>query len=125
MDDMGRAAKPARPRARTTGRYWRAGPRLLNISHLQYAGDRLELIVTRQEIFKDFAEILEDVMDVEDVALTDETTADDIEEWDSLSHVRLIVAIERKYGIKFTNTEIAGMQRVKDVIDLIEAKAAA
>jgi acyl carrier protein len=39
--------------------------------------------------------------------------------------VRLIVAIERKYGIKFTNTEIAGMQRVKDVIDLIEAKAAA
>lgn len=79
----------------------------------------------RNDIFQDFSEILEDVMDVEDIALTDDTTADDVEEWDSLSHVRLIVAIERKYGIKFTNTEIAGLQRVKDIIDLIETKTAA
>lgn len=79
----------------------------------------------RNEIFHDLTEILEDVMDVEDVALHDDTTADDIEEWDSLSHVRLMVAIERKYGIKFTNTEIAGMQRVKDIVDLIAGKMAA
>lgn len=79
----------------------------------------------RKDIFQDLTELLEDVMDVEGVALHDDTTADDIEEWDSLSHVRLMVAIERKYGIKFTNTEIAGMQRVKDIVDLIEGKVAA
>jgi len=79
----------------------------------------------RNDILQDLTGILEDVMDVEDVVLHDDTTADDIEEWDSLSHVRLIVAIERKYGIKFTNTEIAGMQRVKDIVDLIETKVAA
>jgi len=81
--------------------------------------------VTRHELFQDLTVILEDVMDVEDVVLTDDTTADDVEEWDSLSHVRLIVAIEKKYGIKFTNAEIASLTRVKDIIDMIDAKTAA
>lgn len=79
----------------------------------------------RHELFQDLTVILEDVMDVEDVVLTDDTTADDVEEWDSLSHVRLIVAIEKKYGIKFTNAEIASLTRVKDIIDMIDAKTAA
>lgn len=78
--------------------------------------DRTHIVATLTEIF-------EDVMDIDDVALTDDTTAEDVEEWDSLSHVRLIVAVEREFGIKFSNAEIESFQRVGHLIDAIEAKA--
>lgn len=69
-------------------------------------------------------EIFEDVMDLDDLTLEDTTTADDIEEWDSLSHVRLIVAIERHFRVKFSNSEIEGLKNFKDMVDLIVEKAA-
>ncbi len=72
----------------------------------------------------DIAEIFEDVMDVDDVTLEDTTTADDIEEWDSLSHVRLIVAIERQFGIKFSNSEVENLKQFGDIIQLVLAKKA-
>jgi acyl carrier protein len=49
----------------------------------------------RTEIFGKLNEIFNDVLDLEDVELNDATCADDIEEWDSLSHIQLIVAIEK------------------------------
>ncbi len=73
---------------------------------------------------KDVIEIFEDVMDVDDVTLEDDTTANDVEEWDSLSHVRLIVAIERQYGLKFANSEIEALQRFGDIIQLVLDKSA-
>lgn len=72
----------------------------------------------------DLHEIFEDVMDLDDLTLEDTTTADDIEEWDSLSHVRLIVAIERHFKVKFSNSEIEGLKKFKDMVDLIVTKAA-
>jgi len=69
------------------------------------------------------ADIFEEVMDLDEVTLTDTTTAADIEEWDSLSHVRLIIAIERAYGIKFTNAEIEGLKQFGDIVALVMAKA--
>ena len=60
----------------------------------------------RQEVFEKLTGIFEDVFDIEDVELTDATSADDIEEWDSLSHVQLIVAIEKAFKMKFTSLEI-------------------
>lgn len=60
----------------------------------------------RSDIFKKVNEIFCDELDNDDIVLTDETTADDVEEWDSLSHVQLIVAIEKAFGIKFTSNEI-------------------
>ena len=56
--------------------------------------------------------------------VSDTTTADDVEEWDSLSHVRLVVAVEREWGISFTNAEIEGFKCVGDLISAIETKAA-
>ncbi|MEM6261844.1 MAG: acyl carrier protein [Bacteroidota bacterium] len=69
-------------------------------------------------------EIFVDVLDEEDIVLTATTTADDIEEWDSLAHVQLIVAIERAFGIKFTATEIEAFTSVGDMVNTIEQKQA-
>ena len=68
------------------------------------------------------SEIFEDIMDLDDLARSPQTTADDIEEWDSLSHVRLIVAVEREWDISFTNAEIEGFKCVGDLATAIAAK---
>ena len=58
----------------------------------------------------------------EDIVLTDDTTADDVEEWDSLSHVQLISAIEKKFNIRFTSKEILGWKNVGELINSIQKK---
>ena len=67
-------------------------------------------------------EIMADTFDLDDLHVTRETSAADIEEWDSLSHIRLVVAIERAFGIKFTNSEIEGLQNVGELVDVIGTK---
>lgn len=74
----------------------------------------------RSEIFKKVNEIFCDELDNEDIVLNDHTTADDVEEWDSLSHVQLIVAIEKAFGIKFTSNEILSWSNVGQLVDSIE-----
>lgn len=80
--------------------------------------------MTRTDVFDALNEIFADVLDLDEVALAEATTAEDIEEWDSLSHIRLVVSIERHYGIKFTNAEIEALKSVGDLVDRILAKAA-
>lgn len=63
-----------------------------------------------------------DVFDVDDLQINDSTTAQDIEEWDSLSHIRLIVAIEQHFGIKFTSLEVEGFKSVGDLVAAIRKK---
>jgi acyl carrier protein len=75
-------------------------------------------------VLEELREIMIDVFDIDDVELTPATTADDIEEWDSLSHVRLLVAVERRFKVKFSNSEIEKLKSVGDLIGLIQAKAA-
>lgn len=76
----------------------------------------------RQEIFEKLNEIFCDVLDLDEVELTDETSADDIEEWDSLSHIQLIVAIEKAFKIKFTSKEIMSWKNVGEMVDCILTK---
>lgn len=77
----------------------------------------------RNEILKKLNEIFIDVMDLDDdFVLTEDMTADDIEEWDSLSHIQLMVAIEKNFGIKFTAKEILDWEDVHDCVDSIESK---
>ena len=74
----------------------------------------------RSEIFKKVNEIFCDELDNEDIVLNDDTTADDVKERDSLSHVQLIVAIEKAFGIKFTSNEILSWSNVGQLVDSIE-----
>jgi acyl carrier protein len=65
---------------------------------------------------------MRDVFDADDLIVTLESRADDVEEWDSLSHIRLVVAIERKFGIKFKNSELESLQNVSDLVSLVGEK---
>jgi acyl carrier protein len=83
--------------------------------------------MSREAILDGVRGVMADVfdIDVDETAVTPETTANDIEEWDSLSHIRLIVAVERKFKVKFTNSEIESLKRVGDLVALVETKQAA
>ena len=78
----------------------------------------------KSEIFSQVTEIFRDVLDNEEIVLADTTTANDIEEWDSLSHIQLIVAIEKDFKIKFTSAEILSWKNVGEMIDNISKKLA-
>lgn len=73
----------------------------------------------RKEIFSKLNEIFIDILDLDECNLTDETSANDIEEWDSLSHIQLIVAIEKSFGIKFTSLEIMKWRNIGELVDSI------
>ncbi|WP_316746444.1 acyl carrier protein [Pedobacter gandavensis] len=77
--------------------------------------DRNEILVKVQDIFRD-------VLDNEEIVLTPETTADDVEDWDSLTHIQLIVGIEKEMKIKFTSKEILSWKNVSEMIDCIASK---
>lgn len=78
--------------------------------------------MTTTEILTQLREIFCDVLDIANLALTQATTSADIEEWDSLSHIQLVVAIEKHFGIKFTSEEILEWQNVGDMVKNIEEK---
>lgn len=77
--------------------------------------DKKQILAETQEIFRD-------VLDNEEIEINFETVADDIEEWDSLSHIQLIVAIEKHFKIKFTSKELLEWKTVGDMIDCISNK---
>ena len=74
------------------------------------------------DILKELQPIFQDVFDDESLVVTNETSAADIEEWDSLAQIRLVVAIEKHFGIKFAFGELQNVSKVGDMINLIEAK---
>jgi len=75
--------------------------------------------MNRQEIFEKLNEIFSDVFD-EDITVTPETTANDIEEWDSLTHITLISEVEDAFDIKFAMKDVLGMKNVGEMADIIE-----
>jgi len=78
----------------------------------------------RNEVLKQVNQVFIDVLDNESIVLNDETTANDIEEWDSLTHIHLVVAVEKHFAIVFTSKEIQSWSNVGKMIDSIMAKKA-
>ena len=76
----------------------------------------------KNEVLMEVQNIFRDVLDEDGIVLADETTANDIEEWDSLTHIQLVVTIEKHFKIKFSSKEILAWKNVGEMIDAIHTK---
>lgn len=76
----------------------------------------------REEAFEKLTLIFRDNFDDESIVLTDETSSKDIEDWDSLEQVNLVVAIQDKFKIAFTIDEVNAMRNVGEMVDFILKK---
>jgi len=76
----------------------------------------------KSDVLKKVNLVFIDVLDNEDIILSYETTANDVEDWDSLNHIQLVVAIEKQFKIRFTAHEIQSWKNVGEMIDCILAK---
>lgn len=78
--------------------------------------------MTREEVFAKVTEIFKEVFDDDSLEITDETSAKDIEEWDSLMHITLISTMEEEFGISFKLKEVTSLENVGMTVDLIFSK---
>lgn len=78
--------------------------------------------MTEQEVYKELDTVFQDVFDDESIHVTAETTAADIEDWDSLEHINLVVAIENKFNVKFNMGEVTSMKNVGEMVKAIVAR---
>lgn len=76
----------------------------------------------KSEVLSQVQDIFRDVLDEEGIVLAESTTANDVEEWDSLTHIQLIVAIEKHFRIKFLSKEILSWKNVGEMVDCIASK---
>lgn len=76
----------------------------------------------KSEVLSQVQDIFRDVLDEEGIVLAESTTANDVEEWDSLTHIQLIVAIEKHFKIKFLSKEILSWKNVGEMVDCIASK---
>ena len=75
-----------------------------------------------REIFTRLNRVFQDVFDDDSIRVTPNTTADDIEDWDSLEHINLVAAVEQELGVKFTMGQVVTMKNVGEMVDIILAQ---
>jgi len=74
------------------------------------------------QILSEIQSIMRDVLDDESIVIDKTTTANDVEGWDSLTHIQLIVAIEKHFKIKFSSKEILSWKNVGEMLEVISAR---
>ena len=77
--------------------------------------------MTRESTYEKLNEVFQDVFDDDSITVSAETTADDIEDWDSLEHINLVSAVEKEFGVKFTMAQVVGMKNVGEMVEVILA----
>lgn len=75
-----------------------------------------------EKVVQQFNEIFIEILDEPDMKLTTQTTADDVDEWDSLTHILLVVAIEKHFKVKFTSMELDKFSNVGEMSESVLQK---
>ena len=78
--------------------------------------------MTHEEILEIVRRIFRDVFDDEDLEVNDSTNSSDIEDWDSLEHITLVVSMEKEFNLKFDLKEVNKLANVGEMVDLIASK---
>ena len=79
--------------------------------------------MNKNEIMDRLNEVFRDVFDDKRLVVDEYTTADDIEDWDSLEHINLIAAVEQEFKMKFKMKEVSGMKNVGEMAEIIRERA--
>ena len=75
--------------------------------------------MTREEVFVQLNEVFRDVFDDYELVISDSTNSEDIEDWDSLEHIQLIVGMEKEFKVKFDIKTVNSLENVGQMVDLI------
>ncbi len=77
---------------------------------------------TRETLLSKIMELLSELLENDSLQLTEETTAESVENWDSINHVRLLIGLESALGIQFETDEVNSIENVGGLLDVIERK---
>ena len=80
------------------------------------------MVKSKEEIVTELQTVARQVFARPDLTIARETVADDVAEWDSLSHMQLIMQVEKRFGIRLTIVDISGLENVGDLVDAVESK---
>lgn len=78
--------------------------------------------MNRSQVLSQVQDIFRDILDEDELILTETSTAEEVDGWDSLTHIQLVVAIENHFKFKFTSKEILSWKNVGEMIDSIQSK---
>ena len=81
--------------------------------------------MTDAELYAGLSDIFRKVLDDDNIVLTPEMTAEDVEGWDSMNHIFVVVEIEKRFGVKFQAAEMEELKNVGDLAALVRKKAGA
>ena len=80
-------------------------------------------MIERTEVMRRLTEVFQETFDDPGLELSDSMTAADVDEWDSLQHIVLVLAVEREFRIRLNPAEVGKLENVGRMIDLLQAKA--
>ena len=75
-----------------------------------------------RDTYNKLTKVFREVFDDDSIELTPETTANDIDDWDSIEHINLIAAVEDAFGMRFQMREVSGMKNVGEMVQIIESR---
>ena len=78
--------------------------------------------MNREKVFNGVQDIFRDIFDEDDMVIGDDTSSDDVDEWDSLNHINLVSAIEKDFKIRFSLSELIVLKDVGAMVDLMMDK---
>ena len=79
-------------------------------------------MITENEILERMTSVIEDILEIPELILKPDMTAKDIEGWDSLAHIEIIVGMEYEFGVKFKLAEVKSLENISNFVELIKAK---